>query len=141
MSEKILDLMEKIVSLCKRRGFIYPSSEIYGGFSGFWNYGHYGTILKDNPKLTTHLEGLNHKITRIILDTNLKMPMDAKVLEGVSANPVWIFYKSDPENKAAALEKVGVKLFQSQGQVKELLQKLAEGGITRLLVEGGAKVW
>src|SRR3989344_283412 len=43
-------LMEKIVSLCKRRGFIYPSSEIYGGFSGFWHYGHYGTILKENIK-------------------------------------------------------------------------------------------
>jgi len=42
--------MEKIVSLCKRRGFIYPSSEIYGGFSGFWNYGHYGSILKENIK-------------------------------------------------------------------------------------------
>ena len=42
--------MEKIVSLCKRRGFVYPSSEIYGGFSGFWNYGHYGVILKENIK-------------------------------------------------------------------------------------------
>ena len=44
------DLMEKIVSLCKRRGFIYPNSEIYGGFAGFWDYGHYGVILKDNIK-------------------------------------------------------------------------------------------
>ncbi|MBI1974586.1 MAG: glycine--tRNA ligase [Candidatus Zambryskibacteria bacterium] len=42
--------MEKIVSLCKRRGFVYPSSEIYGGIAGFWNYGHYGTILKENIK-------------------------------------------------------------------------------------------
>lgn len=45
-----LGMMEKIVSLCKRRGFVYPSSEIYGGFAGFWNYGHYGVILKDNIK-------------------------------------------------------------------------------------------
>src|SRR3989344_5060206 len=43
-------MMEKIVSLCKRRGFVYPSSEIYGGIAGFWNYGHYGTILKENIK-------------------------------------------------------------------------------------------
>lgn len=42
--------MEKLVSLCKRRGFIYQSSEIYGGFAGFWNYGHYGSILKENIK-------------------------------------------------------------------------------------------
>ncbi len=42
--------MEKIVSLCKRRGFIYPNSEIYGGFSGFWDYGHYGNELLNNIK-------------------------------------------------------------------------------------------
>ncbi|OHA91531.1 MAG: hypothetical protein A2758_00225 [Candidatus Zambryskibacteria bacterium RIFCSPHIGHO2_01_FULL_49_18] len=44
------DQMEKIVSLCKRRGFVYPNSEIYGGFSGFWDYGHYGNELLDNIK-------------------------------------------------------------------------------------------
>ena len=40
------ELMEKIVSLCKRRGFIFPSSEIYGGFNGFWDYGPYGCRMK-----------------------------------------------------------------------------------------------
>ena len=40
--------MEKIISLTKRRGFIYPSSEIYGGLAGVYDYGHYGTLLKDN---------------------------------------------------------------------------------------------
>ena len=40
------NLMEKIVSLCKRRGFVYPSSEIYGGMAGIYDYGHYGTLLK-----------------------------------------------------------------------------------------------
>jgi len=42
--------MEKIVSLCKRRGFIYPGSEIYGGFNGFWDYGPLGVELKNNLK-------------------------------------------------------------------------------------------
>ena len=42
--------MEKIVSLCKRRGFIYPGSEIYGGFQGFWDYGPLGVELKNNLK-------------------------------------------------------------------------------------------
>ena len=48
MSEdcKDLQLMDKIVSLCKRRGFIFPSSEIYGGFNGFWDYGPYGSRMK-----------------------------------------------------------------------------------------------
>lgn len=44
------NLMEKIVSLCKRRGFVFPGSEIYGGLAGFWDYGHLGAILKDNIK-------------------------------------------------------------------------------------------
>ena len=44
------ELMEKIVSLCKRRGFIYQSSEIYGGINGFWDYGPLGAELKRNVK-------------------------------------------------------------------------------------------
>ncbi len=43
-------LMEKIVSLCKRRGFIFQSSEIYGGINGFWDYGPLGAELKRNVK-------------------------------------------------------------------------------------------
>src|SRR3984957_17946817 len=40
--------MEQIVSLCKRRGFVYPASEIYGGLNGFWDYGPLGVLLKNN---------------------------------------------------------------------------------------------
>jgi len=42
------DLMEKIVSLCKRRGFIFQGSEIYGGLAGTWDWGHFGVALKNN---------------------------------------------------------------------------------------------
>jgi glycyl-tRNA synthetase len=42
--------MDKIVSLCKRRGFLFPSSEIYGGLNGFWDYGPLGVELKRNVK-------------------------------------------------------------------------------------------
>ncbi len=42
--------MEKIVSLCKRRGFIFQSSEIYGGLNGVWDYGPLGVELKNNLK-------------------------------------------------------------------------------------------
>ena len=47
---KTSELMEKIVSLCKRRGFIFQSSEIYGGLNGFWDYGPLGAELKRNIK-------------------------------------------------------------------------------------------
>ena len=44
------DLMEKIVSLTKRRGFVFQGSEIYGGLAGTYDYGHYGLALKNNIK-------------------------------------------------------------------------------------------
>ena len=42
--------MDKLVSLCKRRGFLFQSSEIYGGLNGFWDYGPLGVELKRNIK-------------------------------------------------------------------------------------------
>ena len=48
--EKNNNLMEKIVSLCKRRGFIFPGSEIYGGLAGTYDWGHFGVALKNNIK-------------------------------------------------------------------------------------------
>lgn len=45
-----MDTLEKIVSLCKRRGIIYPGSEIYGGLTGTWDYGPVGSLLKKNLK-------------------------------------------------------------------------------------------
>ncbi len=42
--------MDKIVSLARRRGFVFPSSEIYGGMGSSYDYGHYGVLLKENVK-------------------------------------------------------------------------------------------
>ncbi|MCZ7526944.1 MAG: glycine--tRNA ligase [Acidimicrobiia bacterium] len=44
------DLMDRIVNLCKRRGLVFPSSEIYGGFRSTWDYGPLGSLLKRNVK-------------------------------------------------------------------------------------------
>ncbi len=50
MTNKNNVTMDKIVSLCKRRGFIFPDSEIYGGLANSWDYGPYGVELKNNIK-------------------------------------------------------------------------------------------
>ena len=50
MAEQSNELMDKLVALCKRRGFIFQSSEIYGGIGGFWDYGPLGVELKRNVK-------------------------------------------------------------------------------------------
>ena len=42
--------MEKIVNLCKNRGFVYPGSDIYGGFANTWDFGPVGVELKNNVK-------------------------------------------------------------------------------------------
>jgi len=49
-NKKENDLMEKIVSLCKRRGFVFPGSEIYGGLAGTYDWAHFGLALKNNIK-------------------------------------------------------------------------------------------
>ena len=40
--------LEKLVSLCKRRGFVYQAADIYGGLNGVYDFGHLGTLLKQN---------------------------------------------------------------------------------------------
>ena len=42
--------MDKIVSLARRRGFVFPSSEIYGGLGSAYDYGHYGVLMKNNVR-------------------------------------------------------------------------------------------
>ena len=67
------DLMEKIVSLCKRRGFIFPSSEIYGGFSGVYDYGHYGTLLLANVKNAWQKSVAQERMDVVLLDSAIFM--------------------------------------------------------------------
>ncbi len=50
MKEQVQPSMEEVVNIAKRRGFIYPGSEIYGGFANTWDYGPYGVLLKNNVK-------------------------------------------------------------------------------------------
>jgi len=45
-----MDISQNIISLSKRRGFVFPSSEIYGGFAAVYDYGHYGALLKNNVR-------------------------------------------------------------------------------------------
>ncbi|MEW6306777.1 MAG: glycine--tRNA ligase [Verrucomicrobiota bacterium] len=66
-------LMEKIVSLCKRRGFIYQSSEIYGGINGFWDYGPLGAELKRNVKDSWWRHIVHHREDVVGLEATIIM--------------------------------------------------------------------
>lgn len=65
--------MEAIVSLCKRRGFIFASSEIYGGFSGVYDYGHYGTLLLNNVKQAWQKSVAQERMDVVLLDSAIFM--------------------------------------------------------------------
>ncbi len=65
--------MEKIVSLCRRRGFIFPSSEIYGGLSSCWDYGPLGVELKRNIKDAWWRDVVQERDDMVGLDTSILM--------------------------------------------------------------------
>jgi len=65
--------MDKIVSLCKRRGFIFQSSEIYGGLASTYDYGHYGALLKSNVKAEWWRANLQERDDMVALDAAILM--------------------------------------------------------------------
>lgn len=68
------DLLSKIVSLCKRRGFVFPSSEIYGGYTGFLDYGPYGSELAHNIKELWWNHFVREQENMFGLSTSIVMP-------------------------------------------------------------------
>jgi glycyl-tRNA synthetase len=67
------ELMEKIVSLCKRRGFIFPGSEIYGGMANSWDYGPLGVELKNNIKEAWWKKFVHERTDMVGIDAALIM--------------------------------------------------------------------
>ena len=65
--------MEKIVALCKRRGFIFQSSEIYGGMASVYDYGHYGSLLKGNVTAEWWRSVLQERDDVVALDAAILM--------------------------------------------------------------------
>ena len=65
--------MDKIVALCKRRGFIFQSSEIYGGLASTYDYGHYGVLLKNNVKEEWRRSVVQERDDVVLLDAAILM--------------------------------------------------------------------
>jgi glycyl-tRNA synthetase len=65
--------LEKIVALCKRRGFIFQSSEIYGGLASTYDYGHYGVLLKNNVKAEWWRAVVRERDDMVALDAAILM--------------------------------------------------------------------
>jgi len=67
------DLMQKLISLSKRRGFVFPSSEIYGGFGSCYDYGPLGVEIKNNIKRAWWKEMTQSKENIVGLDAAILM--------------------------------------------------------------------
>jgi diaminohydroxyphosphoribosylaminopyrimidine deaminase/5-amino-6-(5-phosphoribosylamino)uracil reductase len=100
-----------------------------------------GTVLVDNSLLTARVEGQKKVMTRIVLDHRLEIPLESALVQGAKSDPVLVFYNQGSVDKIEDLLRKGCELIpQDPHDLKAVLGILAERGITRLLVEGGAKI-
>ena len=74
--------MEKVVSLCKNRGFVYSGSEIYGGLSNTWDYGPLGVEFKNNVKNAWHKKFVQENPYNVALDSAILMTPQVWVASG-----------------------------------------------------------
>jgi glycyl-tRNA synthetase len=81
-----MDLMEKLVALCLNRGFIYPSSEIYGGIAGFWDYGPLGVEMRNNIKAAWWQRMVRERDDVVGLDSSIIANPQTWVASGHVAN-------------------------------------------------------
>ena len=79
---KTVATMEKIVNLCKNRGFIFPGSEIYGGLANTWDYGPLGVELKNNVKKAWWKKFVQENKYNVGLDAAILMNPQAWVASG-----------------------------------------------------------
>lgn len=98
-----------------------------------------GTVLADNPSLTTRLvDGKNP--VRVIVDSLARMPIDSKIICDGQAKTILSVTKNAPREKISALKSCGVEIIETDGEKVDLnflLKKLGEREITSILVEGG----
>ncbi len=105
-----------------------------------------GTVLADDPMLTTRLEGFEGRSpVRIVLDSALALPLDSALVRTACEVPVWVITAEDgPADRAAALAERGVEVLrvprggpEDRLYLPAALKLLGMLGVTRLMVEGG----
>jgi diaminohydroxyphosphoribosylaminopyrimidine deaminase/5-amino-6-(5-phosphoribosylamino)uracil reductase len=99
------------------------------------------TVIADNPELTCRINN-EKKLIRIIVDTNLRIPLDSKVIRNEDKNTIVATSINSDENKKQLLRNLGIKVVEvpnknNRVDLKELLKKLGQEGIDSILIEGG----
>src|SRR5215467_14206872 len=74
--------IEKVAALCRRRGFVFPSSDIYGGLGSAYDYGHYGVLLKQNVKAEWQRAMVQQRDDIVLLDSAIILHPQVWVASG-----------------------------------------------------------
>jgi len=102
-----------------------------------------GTVLSDDPEYTCRLAGLaGQSPVRVLLDSQLRLPKDAKLLKTLDISPLWVLCGKDATG-AEVLETLGVTIIRApsaQPKPQWVAQELAARGLTRVLIEAGPTV-
>jgi diaminohydroxyphosphoribosylaminopyrimidine deaminase/5-amino-6-(5-phosphoribosylamino)uracil reductase len=103
-----------------------------------------GTVLADDPLLLPSPR-LKRSFTRIVLDSQLRLPPGSRLARSTQRSPVWVFCRSAEPRRRRRLERLGVRVQTAppgRGRVplEWLLKTLGEKGLTSLMVEGGSEV-
>jgi len=106
-----------------------------------------GTVLADDPDLTCRIPGFRPTdVVRIVVDTHLRTPLISRLVTTAGESPTWMLIRagSDPDRRRAIAD-LGVRVIETGSATAGVdlakgLAALAEAGLTRVLVEGGAKI-
>jgi diaminohydroxyphosphoribosylaminopyrimidine deaminase/5-amino-6-(5-phosphoribosylamino)uracil reductase len=106
-----------------------------------------GTVLADDPDLTCRIPGFRASpVVRVVVDTHLRTALTTRIVATAAETPTWMLIRAgtDPDRRRAVAD-LGVRLIEVQGASAGVdlvrgLAALAEAGLTRVLVEGGAKI-
>lgn len=106
-----------------------------------------GTVLADDPDLTCRLPGFRPTpVVRIVVDTHLRSPLTSRLFAAAADNPTWMLIRAGTDHdRRHAFADLGVRVIEVPGaaagvDLAKALAALAEAGLTRVLVEGGAKI-
>lgn len=106
-----------------------------------------GTVVTDNPDLTCRIPGFRpNPVVRVVADSHLRMPLTARLVASAREAPTWVLIRADADaERRHAFMEAGVRLLEVPAaelgvDLKSGLAALAEAGITRILVEGGAQL-
>lgn len=127
---KKLENLEQFKSWAKETGFVYPSSEIYGGFAAVYDYGHYGILLKNNIQRTWEKSMVQMRNDVVLLDSGIFMHPKTWVASGHAAGFSDVLVEDKKTHKRYRADHLIEEWFENKGEKVDMDKKSPEELIT-----------